>query len=141
VAFTRGELEWLAGDQYTGRSIGGSVYCGNCGYNLRTLPHVYTCPECGQSYNARPLTMKGIFQPHDAKIPFGDLAAMLLCGVASGWLIAGAISNGSRVWFLIGGALGILAIIFLIRARAEFVKLAKNREIARRIELEREGDS
>ena len=73
------DLDRLADDIYKNRRISGWIYCGNCGYNLRTLPYVYTCPECGHEYNARPLTMRGIFLPHEASFPLRDLAALLAC--------------------------------------------------------------
>jgi len=73
------ELYRLADDIYKNRRITGWMYCGNCGYNLRTLPYVHTCPECGHEYNARPLTMRGIFLPHEARFPLRDLAAFLAC--------------------------------------------------------------
>jgi len=136
MAFSRSEIERLADDQYQGRTIHGSVYCGNCGYNLRTLPYVYTCPECGSGYNARPLQMKGIFQPHDAKIPFGDMATVLFCGASAVLLSARAINTARPEILAFGVALGVLTVIFWYRTVAEFRKLAKNRAIAKRLELE-----
>ena len=60
------DLERLSDDIYKNRRITGLVYCGTCGYCLKTLPYVYQCPECGGSYNARPLSMQGIFMPQVA---------------------------------------------------------------------------
>ncbi|MGB2987702.1 MAG: hypothetical protein WBE26_17690 [Phycisphaerae bacterium] len=77
------ELERFADDIYKDRRITGSVYCGNCGYNLHTLPYIYTCPECGSQYNARPLAMHGIFAPHEIEFPFRDILAALVCAVTT----------------------------------------------------------
>ncbi len=50
-----------------------SIYCGACGYNLRTLPWVGRCPECGNEYIARPTRRKGTFLPQELVFPWGDL--------------------------------------------------------------------
>ena len=98
MGMSRSDLERLADDTLKGRILLSSTYCERCGYNLRTLPYVYTCPECGNQYNARPLKMKGIFQPHTTRVPVGDVAA----GVFSvgGALLFGisGIRSADRTW-------------------------------------------
>ena len=89
----------LSEDIFLDRRISGSVYCASCGYNLRDMPYVYNCPECGASYNARPLQIKGIFSPYDISFPLLWLTTALVlvlvaaatvwlavCSVLSGWL-------------------------------------------------------
>ena len=85
------ELDRLADDIDKDRTITGSIYCGNCGYNLRTLPYAYTCPECGKGYNARPLKMEGVFLPQDTYFPASDTAATLLCAAILFVFIRGSI--------------------------------------------------
>lgn len=139
MAFSRTELERIADDQYKDRRIAGAVYCGNCGYNLRTLPYRYNCPECGNDYNARPLTMKGIFQPHEAEIPFGDIASAMLFGVGAVYLFGRAYQLSELPTALFGVVLAAAAVTFFVRACREFGKLLKSRAIAKRIELEEEA--
>lgn len=61
--------ERIREEMFAGRRIADSVYCGRCGYNLRSLPYCYHCPECGSEYNARPLVMKGIHVPFVGGLP------------------------------------------------------------------------
>lgn len=77
------ELTRLANDQYLDRKITLSVHCGQCGYNLKTLPYAGRCTECGAEYNARPLTMKGIFNVQDAFIPYSSILLSLVCAASA----------------------------------------------------------
>ncbi len=136
MVLSQSELERLADDTYRGRIITGSVFCNECGYNLRTLPYVYTCPECGNQYNARPLVMKGIFQPYAAEIPWGDMFAAVFCvgGAVTALVDATNPINCTRV--AVAAALIFLAFLFASRASGGFRRLAKARGIARRIASE-----
>ena len=130
------ELERLADEIYKDRRITGSVYCGNCGYNLHTLPHVYTCPECGNQYNARPLKMEGIFNPQEGVIPFLDFVSALLCG----WAAYVFAPSEFRLWNVGALAFGMvflcLAIIFAVRTYRRFRLFLKTRRIIRQIALD-----
>ena len=77
------ELTRLAHDQYLDRRITLSVYCGRCGYNLKTLPYAGRCTECGAEYNARPFAMKGIFNVQDASIPYSSIFLSLVCAASA----------------------------------------------------------
>ncbi len=72
------EQERLSNDMYYQRRITTSIFCGNCGYNLKTLPVIHACPECGNEYNSRPLKMHGVFLPHTVEFPFGDIVVSAL---------------------------------------------------------------
>ena len=139
MGLSKSDLERLADDTYKGRLITGSIYCGQCGYNLRTLPYVHTCPECGNQYNARPLKMEGIFLPQEAQIPWGDLVAAGFC--AGGALLFGASAVGSpdAVRISIAGALAAIASPFVWRAYRGLRRLARTRALAKHIALE-EGE-
>lgn len=60
------------------RSIHMDLFCAECGYNLRTLPYVGRCTECGSRYNARPLRMEGIFTSQLAEFPVANVFGALL---------------------------------------------------------------
>jgi len=143
MSLTGHDMERIADEIYRDRRLTASVYCGRCGYNLRTLPYVYTCPECGNQYNARPRNMKGIFEPQEIFFPFTDfglaflgLVCMALIALALGWppedtgLVAMAV------------VLGVLAIIFgwrgVVKAK-RFVHTCRVAERVRRFEEELEG--
>lgn len=132
------ELDRIADDIYTDRLITTSVYCGGCGYNLRTLPYVYTCPECGNKYNARPRKMKGIFNPHAVSFPVRDV--LLTFGSAFGALVFG--SAGVRAPNVASALFaGFFAIMAALSAREAYVGLGrfiKAFSIIRRIEAEEE---
>jgi hypothetical protein len=133
------ELERLADDAYRERRMAGTVYCGNCGYNLRTLFYVYRCPECGQEYNARPLVMRGIFLPQNVSPPFVEMFAVVLYGPIAFVLIDGATQPFEPAKFVMGLGAAILAVVYLWLAYGRWVRVLKARIIARRIaQAERE---
>ena len=72
------------------RGISHALYCGQCGYLLRGLPYTGVCPECGNEYDADPLRMQGIFLPTYPRFPLAYTLGLLLNGVLSVWLVAGA---------------------------------------------------
>lgn len=82
------ELAKLAEEIYTDRRITMSTYCGRCGQNLRTLPYVYRCPECGNAYNARPLKQEGVFSADHARFPLGTLFALLVTAAGAALFVA-----------------------------------------------------
>lgn len=131
-----GELDRLADDTYKNRNITGFIYCGRCGYNLHSLPYVYTCPECGNQYNARPLAMVGIFTPHDANLPFSELAGMILCLVVGGGLIWSGVTNPGTWQLVAGVAIGILALVLGYQAYGRLKRFFNTLRIARQIEAE-----
>ncbi len=131
-----GELDRLADDTYKNRVITGFIYCGHCGYNLHSLPYVYTCPECGQQYNARPLVMKGIFSPHNAQLPVSEIAGMLLCLTVAVGLIWSGVKGSGTVRIIAGAAIGILGITLGSKAYQRTMQYFKTMGIARRIEAE-----
>jgi len=62
------------------RTLKEPTYCGECGYNLQSLPARHQCPECGSSYEVRPhYPSVGIFDPDSAVFPLADVLSMLLC--------------------------------------------------------------
>ena len=127
------DLEKLADDIYKDRIITGSTYCGNCGYNLRTLPYIYTCPECGTHYNARPLKMTGIFNRTDLYFPLSELCAAALSAVFAALLIRGAVLSNEYFYFVYGLMFVGIMIAFGARAYIRLCCFVKARSIARRI--------
>lgn len=139
MALDRAELDRLADDTYKNRVITGFIYCGNCGYNLHSLPYVYTCPECGNAYNARPLSMKGIFTPHAAHLPMSEIAGTLVSLLVAGPLIWSGVTNKSP-WNLGSGiAIGALAIVLAYKGYRHILRYLKCVEIARRIAAQESG--
>lgn len=133
------ELERLADDIYKDRIITGWVYCGNCGYNLHSLPYAYTCPECGNEYNARPLAMKGIFAPHNTFFPTSDIAATLLCGAVTIALIISLVNRVEDWKFFVAVVFGVFTAVFALQGYRRLARYLKTRMIARHIAMEEEG--
>jgi len=127
------ELERLADDAYKERRIGGTVYCGGCGYNLKTLPYMYQCPECGQEYNARPLVMKGIFLPQSMSPPVVDMAAVVFCGPIAFFLIDGATQPFEPAGFAMGILAAILTVVYFGICIRRWRALIQSHVILRRI--------
>jgi hypothetical protein len=133
---TEADLEKKATDQYRDRMISGSYYCGSCGYCLRTLPYVYTCPECGNSYNARPLSLNGIFKPYEVQFPFFDLLAFVLCLPVAVVLMAWGIMSGLSLIIFFGLLYVYLTVLFGARVWRGVRSFIKGRVIIRRIRME-----
>src|SRR5262245_47063510 len=114
MPLTPDELEHMAdeGAQRSGACISHTLYCGVCGYNLKSLPYVYNCPECGNAYSARALSMRGIYRPGDDTFPAARIITAGFCGlIGTGLTIAGIIMTE---WYnLIFGAIfdGITAVL------------------------------
>ncbi|UCE62189.1 MAG: hypothetical protein JSU63_10855 [Phycisphaerales bacterium] len=139
MGLSNSELESMADDIYRNRRITGSIYCGTCGYNLKTLPYVYRCPECGHHYNARPFAMKGIFFPQVTTPPVADpLAAVFFAAIAFPILCAAFTPfNGSMLF--IGLTFAGLTAYFAGRAYVHFRAYQDYRSISKRI-IEEEGE-
>jgi len=139
MAMSQSDLDRLADDTYKGHILQSSTYCERCGYNLRTLPYVYTCPECGNEYNARPLKMKGIFQPHTTRVPVGDIAAVVF-GVGGALLFGiGGIRSADPTRITIATMFLLMSLPFQWRAYRGLRRLAHSRAVARQIAME-EGE-
>lgn len=143
MAFTREELDRLVDDIRDRGVITASVYCGKCGYNLRTLPYVYQCPECGNEYNARPLSRRGIFPTSPYYIPLREMLATVVCVAGTITLVYSVILNPMTSIIArsrsVGSAyglitlLGIFSIHFGWESGRVLITYRRQRRIARRI--------
>jgi hypothetical protein len=128
------ELERIADQEAAGNTLAHDVYCGVCGYNLRTLPYVGLCPECGGIYNARPLKMQGIYLAGTHEIPYleGITAALFLI-FAGGFLSQGIIPYSStKVFFgLVCAACGVIG---GLKTWAKLQLYLTFRQVERRVE-------
>ncbi len=134
------ELEKLADDVYKDRRITSSVYCGNCGYNLYTLPFVYTCPECGSAYNARPLVMEGIFVPYEVDFPLRDMATTAACGIGTFVFLHKAVNPLNGRWLVLSILFAGLFVVLALHIRTRLRRYFRGLEIARRV-AEQEADA
>ena len=120
------------------RQIGTHVHCAGCGYNLRTLPYVGCCPECGAAYNARPLLMQNILTGQMALFPSSEVfAALLACSLAA-LLIGAGLLFGSEWAFLFGMIFGVFGVLFIRVASIHIGRCIKYRRILRQIEASEE---
>lgn len=141
MALSEKERDRIADEIYRDHIIVASVYCGRCGYDLRSLPYIHTCPECGQEYNARPLVMKGIFMPHMAEVPIREVLLLIVCGTGAA-LLLGSGFNPVDIWRLLFGL--ILAGGCAMEAGNAYLKVVacwKSRVIQRRIERREREES
>lgn len=139
MALSTTELERIADDIYRDRLLTLSTYCGDCGYNLKTLPYVHTCPECGNRYNARALRMKGIFLPNAAELPIQDLFVTLVAAAVTGLIGYGAFNPLDVIRLVIGLFFAASTIIFAVQVWNKVKRYATAIQIIRKIKLE-EGE-
>ena len=130
------DLDRLSDDVYLNRRITASTYCAHCGYNLRTLPYVYHCPECGQEYNARPLHMKGIFVPADHEPPVGRIIVAGFWYVIAAALIAYAVKPLDPVPLAIGVLFLLFGLVQSVLILRQWQRFQIARYVARRIKEE-----
>jgi len=133
MPISRDFRERLEDDILYDRRITGSMYCANCGYNLKTLPRVYTCPECGSSYNARRQPMKGIFSPYDAEPPISTVAWALGCSLITALLLVGSFNPFREDIFFVGLLFGVLAVCLIYRAFGAVGRFLKFRALSKYI--------
>ncbi len=133
------ELDLLADEQYKGRRITNSIYCSECGYNLKTLPYKYQCPECGHTYNARPSVMHGIYLFRQHRFPLFDIAATILSLV--GFLISFSVAfNPLNITALsLAVFFDVMMLIFGFRAYHRIKRYFRYRSIARHIAYEEDA--
>lgn len=134
MPLSRADLDRLVDEILADRVIVGNVYCGRCGYNLRTLSYTGRCPECGSDYNARPLKMQGIFDARLVVFPTSDIFAAVLTLALGGWLILTGLRPVAQ-WRLFFGLASLVMGGFFVRLSwTGSVRFFYLRVIARRIE-------
>ena len=106
----------------------GRIYCGRCGYDLRTLPKMGRCPECGNDYNSRPAGMQGIHLPGSVGFPVGMVFISVVSTVLAINLIFETVTSFSE-WDLIGAT--VLSIFSVFALRATIPSLGRWRQFRR----------
>ena len=134
------DREELADDIIKDRRIPTSTYCGNCGYNLKTLPRSYQCPECGSEYRARMPRMKGIYLPHANSPPAGEVVALLVFAVVSGSLLVAAWNSKSTGYVataIVFAAITLtIAVVVVVRTK----RFLRTSRLARQIERQQDDE-
>lgn len=137
AAIERDELDFMMDGKHE-RVIAEALFCAACGYQLRTLPFIGRCPECGNSYNARSTPKDGIFVPELAEFPATDILATLASAVAALWLAGGLLLHFD-LWTLVFLALfGYLAVAFFRQSYVRLGQFIKGQRLAKQIEGEEE---
>jgi len=128
----------LSDDVFKDRRISATVFCGKCGYNLRTLPYLYQCPECGNEYNARPLVMKGVFLPQRTPAPWIDMLAVPFFGYFAYTFISEALPVRAYVHLAVGAIAAALGLVYLGLVVRKWRTLIRGRILIHRIARSRE---
>ena len=122
------------------RRITQSLYCGNCGYNLKTLPRSYVCPECGQKYNARRQPMKGIYFPHNVEPPFAQMAGAVISATIAVSLLIGAFKPVNQGRLVVGVIFAVISICLAAQVYWRTKRLIKFRVLGRRIARQQDDE-
>lgn len=125
--------EQLALDIYRNRRITTSMYCGSCGYNLKTLPYVHACPECGAEYNARFPGAEGVFLLDDVQFPLGDVVANLALIAFTVFCVWAEFNAANHEWLLLAVLFGSLSIVYCFIAARMLRRYVRYFFIARRV--------
>lgn len=129
MAIERDKLRHMLEEEGAENVISSTLYCDKCGYQLRMLPYIGRCPECGNSYNARGLKMEGIFLPQQAEFPGSDILAGLASAGLVAWLAAGLVQRFD-LWALLFAALfGYMAVVFLRQSWARLKRFVRGQRL------------
>jgi hypothetical protein len=110
------------------RRIGHSVHCGVCGYRLQYLPYIGQCPECGGEYDARALSMRGIFLSSAPEFPLGHLFATVVMAATAGALIGRFLNpfqSGPIFLGLLMGAGAVYTAVHALKILGTIIRHAK----------------
>jgi hypothetical protein len=122
----------------TGRAIGHSLFCGRCGYDLRSLPYLGRCPECGQKYDANATKMEGIFRDEEVELPIGDGLGFLLFAVFTVCLIGSSLKPFASGRLFMGLITGVLMLVFAVRGYARLETFLSFHRVAKRIRRQKD---
>ncbi len=140
MALSEKELDLLAAEDFKGRRITNTLYCNKCGYNLKTLPYKYLCPECGNSYDVHPSRMTGIYRYEHCHLPLFDMLSTLFFLVACLCFIPFAINPIQPVMLIFTVFLDVMMILYAFRTYRKFILYLRSRSIARHIASEEAFD-
>ncbi|GJM23724.1 MAG: hypothetical protein DHS20C16_01390 [Phycisphaerae bacterium] len=98
---------------FQARGIDRSLFCSKCCYNLKTRPMIGRCPECGQQYDARSGSRRGIVQPQVIHWPVGDIFLTLISAGISALMIGFTINETAPRFLLWGLPFFILTVFFV----------------------------
>lgn len=115
----------------TRQKIAVNLFCGQCGYNLRTRPIIARCPECGQSYDARPTQMLGILLDEDVRFPASAWGLFVLCLALGAACVGGALVTQSLWSYAPAAAFVILALAYVILAVRKTARYWRHRSLLR----------
>ena len=120
------------------RTINYSLFCDRCGFNLRYGRYIGRCNECGNPYNARPLKMEGVFNPHAHRVPTADIFLTLICLGAAFVLVRENINPpvvGNLIW---GGIVLVTGLLHAGLSAKRLTHFVRFHRILRRIKHEEE---
>lgn len=130
------ENEVLAGTR-----LGHNIFCKSCGYNLRTLPYVGLCTECGSEYNAHALSMKGIFLADRPPVPIPEMLGFVICGTGAVSLLESALNPYIPEAVLLAVLVGACCLLFAYQTFQKARTLWQFQKIYRRIRQQEEDMS
>jgi predicted Zn-ribbon and HTH transcriptional regulator len=114
------------------------TYCANCGYNLRTLPVIGRCPECGTEYNARPLKMINVRSPYGTTLPWGHIWYAAICALITLTLVQWMLTTFYVMTLVFTAAFATGAIIFGRLAARDIQQHVHAQRILRQMDDEEE---
>ena len=133
------DLDLIADEEFKGRRLSNSIYCDKCGYNLKTLPYKYQCPECGNLYNARPPDVTGIYLYDHYNVPVFDIAATIFSLIGFLLLFPMAFNPVNITALFLTVFFDLMMVIYGFRAYHRSVRYFRSRSIARHIAAEEDA--
>lgn len=139
MGITEDRLDNLVAEgQPANRLIASAIFCERCGYQLRMLPYVGRCPECGNEYHARGINTRGVFVPQTAEFPGSTILAALASIALVLWLTAGLLQEFD-LWALLFALLfGFLGVVFSGQAWRGLCRFVQGQKLSAEIDAEKE---
>ncbi len=133
MPFDDEDREQLAEDMLHDRRINRPIYCAHCGYNLKTLPKSYHCPECGSLYAARSPAWKGIYTQCESRPPVLEFLGLIIVGTPAVFLVMNAIASPTSGLVTTAVAFAVLTLILAGAAFLRTTRFLHAQRIARHI--------
>jgi len=133
MPFEDEDREKLANDMLHDRRINKPLYCAHCGYNLKTLPKSYHCPECGSSYTARSPAWKGIYTQHENRPPVLEFLGLILVGLPTVFLVLNAVASPTSGLVATAIAFVVVTLLLVGAVWLRTTRFIRAQQVARRI--------
>jgi hypothetical protein len=112
--------------------IPNSVYCGQCGYNLKTLPGIGRCPECGNPYKVVGIHRTGIHDNAYIEFPWKAFLVIAFELLLTGYMCFQFITTQNNLALILAGIFSLVLLRRIYVTSAQINRYRHHRDILKR---------